>query len=156
MCMGVIIDDDMCEETSPDRKPVYPISVASELLDVNQQTIRAYEDKGLIISARRGTRRFYSKEDLEWMHVVRFLLHDKHICTTGLMRMLGLVPCWEIMDCSPDAKRACPRSKRKSSPCWSMAPRIEEKCYLCPVYLSAATHICDEDELALARSTNHL
>ena len=154
MCMGVLIDDDMCEEISPDRRPVYPIGIASELLDLHQQTLRGYEDKGLIIPARKGNRRYYSKDDLDWIRVVRFLLHDKRICLTGLQRMLGLIRCWEVLDCPPDAKRACPRSDRTSSPCWTIAPRLQEKCCLCPVYVSAPRHICDEDELALARAAN--
>lgn len=152
MCMGVLIDDEMCEPVTPDIRPVYSISIAAELLDVHQQTLRIYEEKGIVIPARRSTRRFYSDRDLYWIRIVRFLLHEKHVCLTGLQRMLGLTPCWEILGCGVDARAACPRSRQKSSACWVVAPRVDEKCYMCPVYRHAAEHICDEDELVLAMS----
>lgn len=108
MCMGILIDDDMCEQATPDRRPVYSISIASELLDIHQQTLRIYEDKGVVIPSRRSTRRFYSNQDLAWIRTVRFLLHEKRVCLTGLRRMLGLIPCWEVLSCAPDVKEACP------------------------------------------------
>ena len=152
MCMGILIDDDMCEETTPYTRPVYSTSIASELLDIHQQTLRIYEDKGMVIPARRNTRHFYSNQDLTWIRTIRFLLHEKRVCLTGLRRMLGLIPCWEILGCASDVKEACPRSKQKSSPCWVIAPQVDEMCYKCPVYRHAAEYICDEDELVDAVS----
>lgn len=154
MCMGILIDDDMCEEDTPDARPVYSIGIASELIDVHQQTLRIYEDKGMVIPSRRNTHRFYSKQDLDWIRVVRFLLHEKHVCLTGLQRMLGLIPCWEVLGCASDVKEACPRSKQRSSPCWLIAPRVDELCYKCPVYRRAAEYICDNDELVDAVSSS--
>lgn len=45
---------------------VYSISVAAELTGIGPQTLRLYEDKGLVVPARTGggTRR-YSSRDLE-------------------------------------------------------------------------------------------
>ena len=154
MCMGVLIDDDMCEEITSNRRPLYSISIASELLDVHQQTLRIYEDKGLLIPARRNTRRFYSNQDLSWIRIVRFLLHEKRVCITGLRRMLGLIPCWEVLDCAADVKEACPRSDQRRNPCWLIAPRVDEMCYRCPVYRNAAEYICDKDELVFAADSS--
>ena len=154
MCMGILIDDDMCEEITTDNRPVYPISIASELLDIHQQTLRIYENKGMVIPSRRNTRRFYSNQDLNWIRTIRFLLHEKRVCLTGLQRMLGLIPCWEVLGCASDVKKACPRSKERSNPCWMIAPRVDEMCYKCPVYRNAAEYICDEDELVLAVNTS--
>lgn len=150
MCIGISIADEMCEQMTPDSQPVYSISIASELLGVHQQTLRIYEEKGIVIPARRSTRRFYSNQDLDWIRVIRFLLHEKHVCLAGLQRMLGLIPCWEVLGCAPEIRKACPRSTQKRDPCWVVAPRVDEKCYACPVYRHAAACICDEDELVLA------
>ena len=51
---------------SEDSKAIYFISVASTLSGIHQQTIRTYEQKGLIKPFRtgRGTRR-YSQEDID-------------------------------------------------------------------------------------------
>lgn len=50
---------------SPDRG-VYSISVATELTGIGPQTLRLYEDKGLVTPGRTdgGTRR-YSEEDIQ-------------------------------------------------------------------------------------------
>ena len=150
MCTRMLADDAVCEEISLDTRPLYSISIASELLDVHQQTLRIYEDKGLLIPARRNTRRFYSNQDLTWIRIARYLLHERRVCLTGLRRMLGLIPCWEILGCASDVKEACPRSRQRSNPCWVIASRVDEMCYKCPVYRNAAEYICDEDELVLA------
>lgn len=48
---------------------VYSISVAAELTGIGQQTLRLYEDKGLVVPARTegGTRR-YSERDIKRIH----------------------------------------------------------------------------------------
>jgi DNA-binding transcriptional MerR regulator len=54
---------------------VYAISVASELLGVGQQSLRAYEREGLLTPARTegGTRR-YSENDLDRVRRIAALL----------------------------------------------------------------------------------
>ena len=47
--------------------PVYPISVASRLLNVHPRTLRIYEEEGLIKPERRGDRRLYSQNDITWV-----------------------------------------------------------------------------------------
>lgn len=60
-----------------DRRPVYGISVTSELTGVPAQNLRAYEAKGLIEPARTtgGTRR-YSDHDIERIGRITTLLGD--------------------------------------------------------------------------------
>ena len=58
-----------------DQRPVYGISVTSELTGVPAQNLRAYEAKGLIEPARTsgGTRR-YSDHDIERIERITTLL----------------------------------------------------------------------------------
>jgi MerR family transcriptional regulator, heat shock protein HspR len=62
---------------SPDRRPLYGISVTSELTGVNPQNLRAYEAKGLIEPQRTagGTRR-YSDHDIDRVSRITGLLAD--------------------------------------------------------------------------------
>jgi DNA-binding transcriptional MerR regulator len=60
-----------------DRRPLYGISVTSELTGVNPQNLRAYEAKGLIEPQRTagGTRR-YSDHDIDRIGRIAGLLED--------------------------------------------------------------------------------
>ncbi len=145
----------MLEEVPQTRRPVYPISIASELLGVHPQTLRIYEDKGLAIPARRGQWRFFSEEDLAWVKVIRYLLHEKSVCLTGLQRMLALIPCWDVNRCSQEEREACAKFGKKGSPCWVTVPCENTKCHACRVYKGAAHYVCDSEELAaIARAGN--
>ena len=47
-------------------RPLYMISVAAELAGVHPQTLRIYEQKGLVSPQRtRGNTRMYSQADIE-------------------------------------------------------------------------------------------
>lgn len=61
-------------ELDPTR-PVYAISVAADLVGVGVQTLRLYEQRGLVDPARTagGTRR-YSTDDLSRLHHIAALL----------------------------------------------------------------------------------
>ena len=138
------------EESAPlrkERRPVYPISIAAEILGVHERTLRIYEQQGLLVPARRGRWRFYSEEDVSWIRVIRYLLHEKGVNVAGLRRMLSLIPCWEVQGCSPREKESCSKPGLKSNPCWVVAYRTDKKCYLCQVYQLARQHVCDEEEL---------
>ena len=58
-------------------RPVYGISVMTELTGVQPQALRDYESKGLLSPHRTegGTRR-YSQDDVERVHAVTGLLAD--------------------------------------------------------------------------------
>jgi len=51
--------------------PLYPISVAAELLGTTDQTLRLYEKHGLINPSRRNKNRFYSENDIKWIKCLR-------------------------------------------------------------------------------------
>jgi MerR family transcriptional regulator/heat shock protein HspR len=70
------MSDDIRTENDPAR-PVYGISVAAELVGVGVQTLRLYEQRGLVDPARTsgGTRR-YSADDLERVRHIAALLDE--------------------------------------------------------------------------------
>ncbi len=147
MCSFVATEAEERALMNSERRPVYPISIAAEILGVCQRTLRIYEQEGLLVPARRGRWRFYSEDDLNWIRVIRHLLHDKGLNITGLRRMLSLIPCWEVRGCSRKDRDSCPKPGLKSSPCWLVSSGPKKNCYLCSVYQLARQHVCDEEEL---------
>jgi MerR family transcriptional regulator/heat shock protein HspR len=73
----------------PDRA-VYIISVAAELAGVHPQTLRIYEQKGLVQPHRtRGNTRRYSEADIERLRRVQRLTQDG-VSLAGVKRILAM------------------------------------------------------------------
>ena len=71
-------------------RPLYMISVAAELAGVHPQTLRIYEQKGLVSPQRtRGNTRMYSQADIERLQVINELT-DEGINLAGVIRILDL------------------------------------------------------------------
>ena len=71
-------------------RPLYMISVAAELAGVHPQTLRIYEQKGLVSPQRtRGNTRMYSQADLERLQLINELT-DEGINLAGVIRILDL------------------------------------------------------------------
>lgn len=79
---------------------VYSITVASELVGMGVQNLRAYEARGLLVPARTdgGTRR-YSADDLDRLHRIRDLL------TAGL-NLAGIAMVLPLQDENGQLRRA--------------------------------------------------
>jgi MerR family transcriptional regulator/heat shock protein HspR len=130
-------------------RPVYTIGTAAELLGVHPRTLRLYEDGGLLRPARKNNRRFYSVNDLQWINCVRYLIHEKGLNQEGLRRLLALIPCWEINNCSSEARSNCAAYHERGTTCWDLARQDgadDRECYACPVYTTANTHVLSEAE----------
>jgi DNA-binding transcriptional MerR regulator len=69
---------------------VYGISVAAELVGLGPQTLRLYEERGLLEPSRTegGTRR-YSEDDLDRIRRISQLL-DEGLNLAGIAMVLGL------------------------------------------------------------------
>ena len=121
--------------------PIYPISVAAKLLDVHPRTLRIYEEEGLVKPARKGNKRYFSNDDLEWIRCLRDLIHDKGISIPGIKLLLELTPCWEIKHCPPEIRDKCSAYMDRSMPCWERASTACAKelkqCESCDVFLKA-------------------
>ena len=90
-------------------KPVYPIGGAAQEVGLSARTLRIYEQEGLIRPARKpgSDQRLYSEQDLIWIRCISELIHGHSLTTTGIRRLLDLIPCWEIKHCPDDVARRC-------------------------------------------------
>ena len=71
-------------------KPLYMISVAAELTGMHPQTLRVYEQKGLVTPGRsRGNTRLYSQSDIERLNLISKLT-DEGINLAGVVRILDM------------------------------------------------------------------
>ena len=71
-------------------KPLYMISVAAELTGMHPQTLRVYEQKGLVTQGRsRGNTRLYSQADIERLNLIAKLT-DEGINLAGVIRILDM------------------------------------------------------------------
>ena len=71
-------------------KPLYMISVAAELTGMHPQTLRVYEQKGLVTPGRsRGNTRLYSQSDIDRLNLISKLT-DEGINLAGVIRILDM------------------------------------------------------------------
>ena len=87
--------------------PVYSISAAADLLDIQPQTLRHYKDEGLIKSETNARKMMFSQNDVSWTRCLQSMIHDKDMSTPGLKKLLQLVPCWEMADCPSEIHTNC-------------------------------------------------
>jgi DNA-binding transcriptional MerR regulator len=82
--------NDKDQEAPRSERGVYGISVASELAGISQQTLRLYEQRGLLSPTRTGggTRR-YSDADLERLRQITELIGEG-VNLAGIARILDL------------------------------------------------------------------
>jgi MerR family transcriptional regulator/heat shock protein HspR len=74
----------------PDR-PRYMISVAAELAGMHPQTLRVYEQRGLVRPQRTaGNTRLYSDWDIERLRLIQRLTSELGLNLAGVERVLGL------------------------------------------------------------------
>ena len=74
-----------------DDRPRYMISVAAELVGMHPQTLRIYEQKGLVRPRRTpGNTRLYSEPDLERLRLIQRLTTELGLNLAGVERVLRL------------------------------------------------------------------
>jgi len=74
-----------------DDRPRYMISVAAELVGMHPQTLRIYENKGLIRPKRTGgNTRLYSEADLERLRLIQRLTTELGLNLAGVEQVLRL------------------------------------------------------------------
>jgi MerR family transcriptional regulator/heat shock protein HspR len=74
-----------------DDRPRYMISVAAELVGMHPQTLRVYEEKGLVRPQRTaGTTRLYSEADLERLRLIQRLTTELGLNLAGVEAVLEL------------------------------------------------------------------
>jgi MerR family transcriptional regulator/heat shock protein HspR len=74
-----------------DERPRYMISVAAELVGMHPQTLRMYEQKGLVQPQRTaGNTRLYSEADLERLRLIQRLTTQLGLNLAGVEAVLEL------------------------------------------------------------------
>ncbi len=74
-----------------DDRPRYMISVAAELVGMHPQTLRMYEQKGLVQPRRTaGNTRLYSEADLERLRLIQRLTTELRLNLAGVEAVLDL------------------------------------------------------------------
>jgi MerR family transcriptional regulator, heat shock protein HspR len=74
-----------------DDRPRYMISVAAELVGMHPQTLRMYEQKGLVQPKRTaGNTRLYSEADLERLRLIQTLTTELGLNLAGVEAVLDL------------------------------------------------------------------
>jgi len=72
-------------------KPLYIISIVSEMLDLHPQTLRQYERLGLVNPQRtNGNIRLYSEDDLETLKFILTLTKDMGVNLAGVEVILNM------------------------------------------------------------------
>ena len=74
-----------------DDRPRYMISIAAELVGMHPQTLRIYEQKGLVQPKRTaGNTRLYSDMDVERLKLIQQLTSEVGLNLAGVERVLHL------------------------------------------------------------------
>jgi MerR family transcriptional regulator, heat shock protein HspR len=74
-----------------DDRPRYMISVAAELVGMHPQTLRIYEQKGLVNPQRTaGNTRLYSDSDVERLRLIQRLTTEWGLNLAGVERVLHM------------------------------------------------------------------
>jgi MerR family transcriptional regulator/heat shock protein HspR len=74
-----------------DERPRYMISVAADLVGMHPQTLRIYENKGLLRPKRTaGNTRLYSEADLERLRLIQRLTNELGLNLAGVEHVLRL------------------------------------------------------------------
>jgi MerR family transcriptional regulator/heat shock protein HspR len=77
--------------STADDRPRYMISIAAELVGMHPQTLRIYEQKGLVRPKRTaGNTRLYSELDIERLRLIQRLTTEIGLNLAGVERVLHL------------------------------------------------------------------
>ena len=98
-------------------RPVYPIGVIAELLNVHPETIRVWERYNVIQPQRRSGKRFYSENDLKRLRFVQ-RLKAEGLNLPAIHHYLRLYLCWQS-----DGRPACVHQTKSAwyaKPCWQV------------------------------------
>ncbi len=129
---------------SPEEKEWYydanlTIGVVAKKLNVTVQTVRFYEQEGLVLSEKNAAgHRLFSLHDLERLQCIRRMIMEHGLNVQGIKRLMSLVPCWEMKGGLDNDCRNCPAYYEATAPCWHLR-KVGEKCTnadcrACPVY----------------------
>lgn len=100
-----------------DNRPVYTISIVSQLVGVHQETLRIWERNGLVNPSRKNNQRLYSQNDLKRLQFIKKLLDEKGLNLAGVRQLIEFYPCWWKENCQ-GGKRTGEPYINPAKPCW--------------------------------------
>lgn len=138
--------------------PLYTIGTAARVLGISVQTLRLYENEGLIAPHKsNGGHRLYSDADLDRVRCLRKAINEEKISIGGIRRIQGMIPCWQIIGCPADQRDACPAFRNHAGGCWTYKHEhsvcATKECRLCEVYKRSSD--CGTVRDLIIRSTVH-
>lgn len=90
-----------------EKKAIFTIGVAAQMLDVHPRTLRIYEQEQLIRPMRKGKWRYYTMNDVKWVECLRKMIHEKGISIPAIKKLLQYTPCWNIAECPFEMRKEC-------------------------------------------------
>ena len=90
-----------------DDRAVFTIGMVAEMLSVHPRTIRNYEANGLITPKRKGSWRYYTMRDVQWIECLREIIHSQGVSINAVKKLLQYTPCWNITDCPFEKRQRC-------------------------------------------------
>lgn len=90
-----------------ENKALFTIGMAAEILEIHPRTLRNYEDAGLITPTRKGSWRYYTLRDIQWIECLREMIHEHGVSIKGIKKLLKFTPCWNIIDCPFEKRKRC-------------------------------------------------
>ena len=90
-----------------EKKAIFTIGVAAQMLDVHPRTLRIYEQEQLIRPMRKGKWRYYTMNDVKWIECLREMIHEHGISIAAIKKLLQYTPCWNICDCPLEKRKEC-------------------------------------------------
>ena len=122
-------------------EPKYTISNAANMVGISVHTLRMYEREGLIIPFKKeSNQRLYTERDLERVRCIRKAIQEDNLTIEGIRRILTLIPCWTIVNCTERDRDCCEAYSGHTKPCWMVNHKnntcVERDCRMCEVYQS--------------------
>ena len=119
--------------------PVYTLSTTSTLSGIPVHSIRQYIDKGLIIPFKKeSNRNLFSQIDILRLKYINNLLNEDGLNIAGIRKLLAIIPCWAIRECSEKERETCQAFHSDANPCWEASEKgtlcKNTNCRECNVY----------------------
>jgi MerR family transcriptional regulator/heat shock protein HspR len=116
------------QDTIDRYEPVLTIGAIASQLKIAVQTVRMYEEQGLILPVRSSTgRRMYSLGDLEKLRCIRRLINTEGLNISGIKKLMAMIPCWEFKGGLDEDCLNCQAYIQAIGPCWS-SREVGAKC----------------------------
>ena len=122
-----------------DWEPLISIGTAAAQVGLSVSALRKYEKEGLLIYHRSESgRRMLCRADVKRIQMIKHMMQDLGLNVAGILRILSLLPCWDLRLCTPGEKKACRAPYNDARPCWAVKTEAASDdcpvCRQCEVY----------------------